>query len=365
MWCISCKPYQKESVMNTTTVGVDLAKSRFEVAVADAEFRVQRRARLTRTQFARFFSNHSQSLVVMEACGSAHHWARTLQAQGHEVQLLPAQYVRAYVKRNKTDAADAGALIEAARCAEIRPVPVKSIEQQSIQQLHRLRAQCMGTRTARINWLRGALRELGVSIPVGARRGISAVRQALAAPDNALPAVLCRFIEETLAEIAGLEERSVRIERELAGLTHADAVVHGLMTIPGIGLLSATALRTAIVDIQRFASGRHLASWLGLTAREHSSGERRRRGRISKRGDVYLRTLLIHGARAVLNASLSAARRGRAPDRLRSWALATAQRCGYNKATVALANKLARIVWATWKYQRPFDANWAARSGNA
>ncbi|MFZ2507697.1 MAG: transposase, partial [Steroidobacteraceae bacterium] len=177
----------------------------------------------------------------------------------------------------------------------------------------------MGTRTARINWLRGALREVGVSIPVGARRGIGAVRQALAAPQPALPGVLCRFIEETLAEIAELEQRGARIERELASLTHDDAVVRGLLAIPGIGPLSATALAATIVDIQRFPSGRHLASWLGLTAREHSSGERRRLGRPL--------------------------------DRLRAWALATAQRCGYNKATVALANKLARIVWATWKYQ--------------
>jgi len=346
--------------MNTTTVGVDLAKTRFELAIADTEYRIQSRRRLSRVQFAQFFGNHPASRVVMEACGSAHHWARTLQAQGHQVQLLPAQYVRAYVKRNKTDAADAGALLEAARCAEIRPVPVKSIEQQTIQQLHRLRAQCMGSRTARINWLRGALREVGVSIPLGARRGISAVRQALAAPEPALPAVLCRFIAETLAEIAELEQRCTRIERELASLTHDDAVVRGLMGIPGIGLLSATALRAAIVDIQRFPSGRHLASWLGLTAREYSSGDRRRLGRISKRGDVYLRTLLIHGARAVLNAATSATRRGRTPDRLRTWALATQQRCGYNKATVALANKLARIVWATWKYQRPFAGNWAA-----
>ena len=351
--------------MDTTTVGVDLAKSRFEVAVADGEYRIQRRERLTRTQFARFFGNHPPSLVVMEACGSAHHWARSLAAQGHQVQLLPAQYVRAYVKRNKTDAADAAALIEAARCTEIRPVPVKSIEQQSIQQLHRLRAQCMGTRTARINWLRGALREFGFSIPLGARRGISAVRQALTASEPSVPALLRPGIEDTLAEITALEQRSTGIERELARLTAEDPSVQALMRIPGIGLLSATALAAAIVDIQRFGSGRQLASWLGLTAREHSSGERRRLGRISKRGDVYLRTLLIHGARAVLNAAISAARRGRSLDRLRAWALATAQRCGYNKATVALANKLARIVWATWKHQRPFDGNWAARAGNS
>ncbi len=344
--------------MDTTTVGVDLAKHRFELAVADAEYRITRRARLSRGQFAQFFGNHAPSVVVMEACGSAHHWARSLQAQGHQVRLLPAQYVRAYVKRNKTDAADAGALIEALRCGEIRPVPVKSIAQQAIQQLHRLRSQCMATRTARINWLRGALREFGLNIPLGAQRGIGAVRAALAAAE--VPAVLGPVIEATLAEIATLEARSTDLERQLAALTSDDAVVHELRRIPGIGLLSATALRAAIVDIQRFGSGRRLASWLGLTAREHSSGERRRLGRISKRGDVYLRTLLIHGARAVLNAAQNAARRGRPLDRLRRWALATAQRCGYNKATVALANKLARIVWATWKHQRPFDGNWAA-----
>jgi transposase len=301
----------------------------------------------------------------MEACGSAHHWARTLAAQGHEPVLLPAQYVRAYVKRNKTDAADAGALIEAARCAEIRPVPVKSIEQQAIQQLHRLRAQCMGTRTARINWLRGVLREVGVCLPVGARRGLAAVRETLAAAEPAVPALLRPCIEDTLTEIAALEQRCTRIERELASLTREDGVVRALLGVPGIGPLTATALRAAVVDVQRFPSGRHLASWLGLTAREYSSGEHRRLGRISKRGDVYLRTLLIHGARAVLNASAAAQRRGQPLDRLRTWALATERRCGYNKATVALANKLARIVWASWKHQRPFDGNWAADRGSA
>jgi transposase len=169
-------------------------------------------------------------------------------------------------------------------------------------------------------------------------------------------------IEDTLAEIARLEQQSGAIERELARLTRDNAVTQALLEIPGIGPLSASALTAAIVDIRRFNTGRHLASWLGLTAREYSSGERRRLGRISKRGDVYLRTLLVHGARAVLNASSSAARRGRPLDRLRTWALATQQRCGYNKATVALANKLARIVWATWKHQRRFDGNWAVRT---
>ncbi|MGH8252366.1 MAG: IS110 family transposase [Steroidobacteraceae bacterium] len=346
--------------MNATTVAVDLAKNVFEVALADDAWRIRERHRLSRGKFARFFANRARCRIVMEACGSAHHWARTLSAQGHDPLLLPAQYVRAYVKRNKTDRADASALIEAVRSSEIRPVPVKSIEQQLIQQLHRLRSQWMRTRTARINGLRGILREFGIVIARGAQRGLAEIRAALA--DNALPDALRPAVAELLTEIDALERRSASIEQQLRELTREDPIVQVLMRIPGIGLLTATALRATIVDVQRFPSGRHLASYLGLTAREYSSGERRRLGRISKRGDVYLRTLLIHGARAVLNAALRVARTGRPLDRLRTWAIATEQRCGYNKATVALANKLARIAWATWKYQRAFDGNRAIRA---
>jgi transposase len=268
--------------------------------------------------------------------------------------------VRAYVRRNKTDAADAAALIEAARCADIRPVPIKTVEQQAIQQLHRLRTQWMRTRTARINLLRGMLREFGIAIPLGALRAIERVREHLAAPDAAVPMALQPDIAELLTEIGELEQRCTRIERQLRTLTHQDPVVQQLLEIPGVGPLTATAMRAALVDVHRFPSGRHLASWLGLTVREHSSGERRRLGRISKQGDPYLRTLLIHGARAVLLAAQAAKRRGKHLDRLRTWALATHERCGHNKAAVALANKLARIIWATWKHQRTFNANWAA-----
>ncbi|MGH6893049.1 MAG: IS110 family transposase [Dongiaceae bacterium] len=346
--------------MNATTVGVDLAKTVFAVAVADENWGIVARHRLSRARFAQFFVNHPRCRIVMEACGSAHHWARTLRAQGHEPLLLPAQHVRAYVRRNKTDAADAAALIEAARCAELQPVPIKSIEQQVIQQLHRMRSQCMGTRTARINLLRGTLREFGLVIPVGVARGRAAVREALANLDNGLPDALRPLLIEILGEIADLEQRVDSLERQLRELTREDSIVRSLMSIPGIGLLTATALRAAIVDIQRFPSGRHLASWLGLTAREHSSAERRHLGRISKRGDVYLRTLLVHGARAVLYAAKTATRTGRPLDRLRAWALAIEQRAGHNKATVALANKLARIAWATWRHGRAFNGNWVA-----
>jgi transposase len=269
--------------------------------------------------------------------------------------------VRAYVRRNKTDAADAAALIEAVRCTEIRPVPVKSIDQQVLQQLHRVREQWKHTRTARINQLRGCLREFGIVIPVGAQRGILAVRNALESADNSLPDALRPFVLELLQEIMELEHRVKQTEDLLTKLTRNDRVVRELLNIPGIGLLSATAIRAALSGVERFPSGRHLASWLGVTAREHSSGERRRLGSISKCGDVHLRTLLIHGARSALLAAKLAVKAGRSLDRLRTWALETERRCGHNKATVALANKIARIVWATWKYQRSFDGNWAAQ----
>jgi transposase len=345
--------------MNATTVAVDLAKNDFELVIADAAAGAREHRRLSRTAFARFFVNRPPCHIVMEACSSAHHWARTFHAQGHTVQLLPAQYVRAYVRRNKTDRADASALLEAARCPDIRPVPIKSLAQQSILQLHRIRSQWLRTRTARINALRGCLREFGVPVPIGARGGLARIREQLALPEGAVPAALQPVLFELLNEIAALERRMIACEQQLAALTREDPVIAQLLEIPGIGPLTATAMRAAVVDVQRFASGRHLASWIGLTAREHSSGSSRHLGRIDKRGDGYLRTLLIHGARAVLNAAKTALARGRPLDRLRTWALEVQARRGHNKAAVALANKLARIAWVTWKHQRAFDGNWA------
>jgi transposase len=342
--------------MNATTVGIDLAKNVFEIALADERGHIVERQRLSRARFDRFFVNRPACRIVMEACGSAHHHARRLSSQGHCVMLLPAQYARAYVRRNKTDAADAAALIEASRCPDIRPVPIKSVDQQALQQLHRLRSQWMGARTSRINFLRSCLREFGIGIPLGAGRAIQAVRDALTIGSTVVPTLLHSSLLELLAEIASLEQRCKQIDRDLARLNDEDPVVERLLLIPGVGPLTATALRASVVDVQRFPSGRHFASWLGLTSREYSSGERRRLGRISKQGDPYLRTLLIHGARAVLLAARSAQRRGSSLDRLRTWALALQERRGHNKAAVALANKLARIVWATWRYERDFSS---------
>jgi transposase len=215
----------------------------------------------------RFFSNYPQSLIVMEACGSAHHWARKVRDQGHEVRLLPAHYMNAYFRRNKTDTADAAALIEAWRCAEIRPVPSKSVEQQAIQQFHRLRSQWIRSRTARISQLPATLREFGIFIPLGASHGIAAIREALGDADNGLPDALRPFVLEVLEEITRFEERNAQVDVTLRYLTREDAVAQKLLKIPGIGLLTASALQAIVVDIQPFHSGR--AS--GFLAVPHSS----------------------------------------------------------------------------------------------
>lgn len=339
--------------MNATTVAVDLAKNVYELAAADERGQVRERARLTRGQFERWFANREVSLVVMEACGTAHHWARWLRAQGLEVRLLPAQYVRAYVKRNKTDGADALALLEAARASDIKPVVPKSIEQQALQALHRMRSGWMATRTRRINTLRGFCREFGMEVPVGAVRGLAQIARLLADEHSAVPAMLRAPMHMALEEIRLMEARIEGVERELAQIARQSESCKVLASVPGIGLLTSTAMLAAVGDPRSFDSGRRYASFFGLTPREYSSGDRRYLGRISKRGNRYIRMLLTHGARSVLRAATVARRGGRELDRLRTWALELQDRTNHNKATCALANKLARIAWAVWvKHER-------------
>jgi transposase len=342
--------------MDANTVAVDLAKSVFQLAVADAQWRIVETHRLTRSQFERWFANRSVSLVVMEACGSAHHWARWLNALGIEVRLLPAQYVRAYVRRNKTDAADAAALLEAARACDLRPVRMKSLEQQALQGLHRIRSLWMGTRTSRINALRGFCREFGLAIPQGARTGLECLGRVLADPNSAVPALLRRSATLMLEEIRLLEARIAQVERELSEAARLSPACTLLLSVPGIGLLSATALVAATSgEVSHFRDARHFASWFGLTPRESSSGQTRRLGHISKQGDRYLRMLLTHGARSVLRSATVAAERGKALSGVRQWALSVQARTNHNKATCALANKLARICYATLRDGTGFD----------
>jgi len=335
------------------TVAVDLAKDVFELAVADERGRIVERKRLSRSQFPRFFENRVPGCVILEACGTAHHWARSLRALGHTVRLLPVQYVVAYRRRNKTDRSDCEAILEASRNHEIREVPVKTVEQQIIQQLHRVRTQWMRTRTNRLNIVRGLLRELGLAIPVGAE----VAKRRAAELAESLPERLKPLIAALLAEIRDLEIRMADVETVLAHYAKGNPAVQRLTQVSGIGLLTATALAASVGDPAQFRNGRHLASWMGLTPREHSSGHRRHLGAISKRGDVYLRTLLTHGARSVLVRAKQLEKAGKPLNRLQRWAVQLEGRKGHNKATCALANKLARMAWAVWRHQREFDGN--------
>lgn len=350
--------------MNATTVAVDLAKSVFQLAVADSHWKIVETHRLTRSQFERWFHNRDVSLVIMEACGSAHHWARHLAGLGIEVRLLPAKYVRAYVKRNKTDAADAAALLEAARASDIAPVRIKSIEQQALQGLHRTRSLWISTRTSRINALRGFCREFGLAIPQGARTGVEAMARLLADPGSAIPDLIRGSMKLLVEEIRLLEQRIAQLEKELTALAQHSPACKELLSVPGIGLLTATAMVAATSgEVGHYRNARHFASWFGLTPKEHSSGSTRHLGRISKRGDRYLRMLLTHGARAVLRAALVAKQAGRQVDDLKDWALKVQGRTNHNKAACALANKLARICYAVLRDHEPYGKQ-SVREGN-
>jgi transposase len=335
----------------STTIAIDLAKSVFEVAVSHRPGRVAQRRRLSRTQLLNYFTQAPQATVLLEACGSAHHWARELQTLGHTVLLLPAHDVSRYRRGNKTDAAGAKALLEAHRNEEIRPVPVKSVDQQALTGLHRLRSRWLASRTSRINTVRGILRELGLFIPKGSRKVIPQVSQWLTEPDSKIPQPLRYALAEACEDIRLLERRIRSVETQLQTLGDQIPDVAHLRTVPGIGLLTSTALVAFVGHARRFPSGRHFASYLGITPRERSSGLTRRLGHISKHGDTYLRMLLIHGARAVL----CHARRLENPDRLRRWALDLQRSRGHNVAAVALANKMARIAWAVWTRNQDYE----------
>jgi transposase len=337
-------------MQNDTLIAVDLAKAVFEIGVSLTAGKINERHRLRRDKFLSFFANRPAAVVIMEACGSAHAWARAIEALGHRVVLLPPSHVRPYVLRNKTDRTDVRGMLEAYRNEDIKPVPIKSIDQQILGSLHRSRSARVAERTAKINLLRGLLRELGCAIPVGAEKVVPHVWALLEDGDSSVPDALRGDFAEVCHEIRALEERIRGTERQLAALAAGAPSVQRLRTIPGIGLLTATALLAFVGNAHRFPSGRHFASFLGLTPREYSSGSTRRLGRISKRGDGYLRTLLVHGARSIL----WHAKKLDAPDRLTSWALRLEKTAGHNKAAVALANKMARIAWALLKYERDF-----------
>ena len=347
--------------MSTVTIAVDLAKNVFEIAVAGRAGTIRERKRLSRPQFEQFWSTRAPCRVVMEACASAHFWARYLLARGFEVKLLPPHYVRPYRRRNKTDRTDCEAILEADRCAGIHPVAVKNEDQQALIALHRVRSQWQESRTARINAMRGLLHEFGISAVPGSKRFMNDLHQLLTSKQHLLPARVRHTVIALWEEVRDLEQRIETIETELEGIACEQPVIQALLQIPGIGLLTATALFAAVADIHAFKNGRQLACWLGLTPREFSSGGRRRLGRISKQGDPYIRMLLVHGARSALNAARRLEVADKPLTQLQAWALKRAREGHRNKATVALANKLARIAWAVWYHERTFNGNHVIR----
>lgn len=338
-----------------TRIAIDLAKNVFELAGANQAGKIVKRARLGRDALLPFVADYPTVEVVMEACGSAHHWGRELQARGHQVRLLPVQHVKPYrPQHRKTDRVDAGAILKAADDADIHPVPIKSVDDQALQALQRIRAGWVKARTATINQLRGLLREFGITAPLGAEAFVKQVPTLLDVHVDQLPALLRPSLTALYDDIRRLDQQIADTERTLARTAADHPVIPTLLTIPGIGLITACALVAAIPDIHQFKNGRHLAAWLGLVPSEHSSGHRRRLGAISKVGSPHLRCLLTHGARSVL---YTAKRPGAAErDRLKRWALTVEMRRGHNKATLAVANKLARIVCAAWQQQATYQA---------
>ena len=331
-----------------TIVGVDTAKRVFQLYWVEQDTGEEHNVRLSRAKFLRHFANRVACLVAMEACGGSQHWARQLQGLGHEVRIMPAKMVRPFVRGNKNDTHDARAIWTAVQQPSVRYVAVKTEEQQAVLALHRMRQQLVKFRTAQTNALRGLLTEYGEVMPKG-RAGLNRdIPGALERVSERLPAMAVDSLRDQWARVLRTDEEIGVIERRL-GLWHRDSEAsQRIAEIPGVGLLSATAAVATMGDPKAFRSGREFAAWLGLVPRHEGTGGRVRMLGISKRGDTYLRTLLIHGARTVL----------RHPKSAPSWVLKLAENRPTTVAAVALANKRARTIWALLAHDRKYLPNY-------
>ena len=334
--------------MKVTTFGLDIAKRFFQLHWVDMETGEVHRRQLKREQMAEFFATCAPGLVAMEACGSAHYWARKLASLGHEVRLVAAQFVRPFVKTNKTDAADARAIWEAAQRPEMKFVAVKTEEQQSILTLHRLREQLVKFRTMQTTQLRGLLYEFGVCLPPGRAKGMPAAIEALGQLEDTLPAMVIDALRQQMVRIQALNDDIADIEKKLTLWKKQERLAANLMEIPGVGILSATAAVATMGDAGAFKNGREFAAFLGLVPRQSGTGGKVRMLGISKRGNQYLRTLLVHGARARINFQ-----KQRDP-----WIERLLARRPFNTVVVALANKMARTIWAMMAHDRAYQKNY-------
>jgi len=327
-------------------IGLDIAKNVMQLHLVDPETGEIQRRQLKRPKMSEFFANREPSLVAMEACGGAHHWARTLLKMGHRVKLLPAKHVKAFLLRDKTDALDAQAIWVAAQQPHLREVSVKSEQQQACLALHSMRQQLMKMRIMQTNALRGLLYEFGIVLPVGHCKLLSMVHGELvkAQLEGSLPDILVVSVQEQLRRIDALQDDIDELNRRLAAMLKQNRQMQAVQAIPGVGPLTATALVATMGDVSTFKSGRQFASWLGLTPRQVGTGGKTQQLGISKRGDNYLRTLLIAGARAVVSRS-----------KHNRWIEQLQQRRHFNVVVAAVANKMARTVWAILAKGVAFD----------
>lgn len=325
--------------MKITTIGLDIAKSVFHLYAVNKRGRYVKKKQLKRQQLLPYLARLEPCVIAMEACGGANYWAREMKVLGHEVKLIAPQYVKPYVKGNKNDYNDAEAIAEAVQRPTMRFVPIKSVEQQDIQNLHRQRERIKKARTALVNQVRGLLAEYGIVI----HQGRAAVRKGL--PDileeaeNGLTLRSRALFADLLDELRLLDEQFKHSEKQIQASNRGNEVCQRLDEILGVGPITASAAYVAAGDGKDFVNGRHFSAWIGLVPGQHSTAGKPTLLGISKRGNAYLRTLFIHGARAVLRHSATKT------DRFSVWAQALLERRGHNKACVAVANKMARMAW--------------------
>lgn len=342
--------------MDRTTYGLDIAKNVMQLHWVEAETGQIGRKKLARAKLAAYFARLPPVRIVMEACGSAHHWARVLGGLGHQVELLPAAQVRPFVRSHKDDAADARAIWLAAQHSDIRRVPHKSVQQQAVLALHRTRAHWVSVRTATVNSLRGLLYEFGVVLRGGRQAGLKALAEQRAVIDAQIPAPMRDLVDGQLQILGQIGERIDALEQQIAALHKQLDGAAKLDAVPGIGVLGATALAATLGDGRAWRSGREFSASLGLVPAHAGTGGKVRVGHLSKRGDAYLRTLLIHGARSVIEHAKHKPK----------WLEQLLARRPLNVAVVALANKMARTAWALVAHDRAYQRDWqSVRPGSA
>jgi len=340
--------------MNVTTIGLDLAKNIFHIHGVKEDGSVAFNRPLRRAQILPFFTKLGPCLIGMEACSTSHYWGRELTALGHDVKLIPPVYVKPYIKRGKSDAADAEAICEAVTRPTMRFVEIKSVNQQAILSQHRARTIMVGQRTQLSNVIRGLIGEFGITI----RKGLESIRNFAEDIENGnapdIPAIGQEIISSLCDQLLCLHRRIIKLDKDIAAASKTDDRIKLLQTIPGIGPINASAIVATIGSGHQFKSGRDLAAWIGLTPLNKSSGGKERLGKISRMGDQYLRRLLVVGMTSRVRSAMAR------PERVDPWTKSLLERKPVRVATVAMANKTARIIWAVLTKNEPYAPKRAA-----